>query len=294
MSTPQYLEPVDDGLPMRPSGAWAKDKLSVLARYIATSTTAMKKLPWRKRFYIDLQAGPGKNYVDNSETKRPEGKLEIFLGSPLLALTEGVGFTDYFFVEKDGELALALETRCSLAPPEVSVRVIQGDCNSAIDEIVQYVWQVDQPPFSQTDWNSLCLAFLDPEGLELNWSTVEKLASLKRADLVINFSIGGLRRSAEQAWKTAPEAAKADSFFGTTDWRSIPRKPKGSMPSVEWIDFYRSRVTELGYEHWGTPVSVKYDRGVELYRLLFASKHELGVKLWEDARKNAPIQRSLF
>lgn len=293
MSTPQYLEPVDDGLPMRPSGRWAKRKLAVLARYITTSTIAMKNKPWRRRFYIDLQAGPGKNCV-KSNKHCPKVNPEIFLGSPLLAITSGAGFTDCFFVEQDAVLADALRTRCSSAPNAESIIVLTEDCNRAVDRIVDRIRQVDAPPYSRTDWPSLSLVFLDPEGLELNWSTVKKLASLKRADLVINFSLGSLQRNATQAWELPLGSAQVDLFFGTTEWRNIPRKPKGSMPSAEWIGFYRKRITEFGYRHWGTPVSVKNDHGRELYRLLFASKHELGAKLWEDAWKNAPVQRSLF
>ncbi len=67
------------------------------------------------------------------------------------------------------------------------------------------------------------------------------------------------------------------------------------MPTHEWIEFYKSRLMNLGYTNWGTPVSVKNTRGVELYRLLFASKDEkLSVKLWEDARKKGPEQKSLL
>ena len=67
------------------------------------------------------------------------------------------------------------------------------------------------------------------------------------------------------------------------------------MPVNEWIDFYQNRLSGIGYK-WGTESSVKIrtNYGVELYRLLFASKHDLGVRLWEEARKNAPKQRSMF
>ncbi|MEW6580689.1 MAG: three-Cys-motif partner protein TcmP [Chloroflexota bacterium] len=285
------LRPQDDGLPMSAWGRWAKDKLDVLARYIETSTIAMAspKMHWRRRFYIDLQAGPGKNYVRG----HPD---DVFLGSPLLALTKGAGYTDYRFVEEDEELVEALQRRCSAFAPDSSqtVRVLAGNCNEIVDDIVKEVNQIDRPPFSRTDWNSLCLVFLDSEGLELNWETVLKVASLKRADLLINFSTGGLRRTARQAYKLPPGEARADKFFGTTEWRDIPLGPRGSMPVYEWIAFYQKRLTEQAQYQWGTPQSVKNSRGVELYRVLFASKDNLGIKLWEDARTKGPSQRLLF
>lgn len=299
MSTPSYLEPLADGLMMRPSGVWAKKKLDVLARYIRTSTIAtnVKDQYWRRRIYIDLQAGPGKNCVTDSTGNCPEVNPDIFLGSPLLALTEGKGYTDYFLVEQDEQAFTALRQRCEAAPMRENVQVFAGDCNGVVNRITSYIHEnIDVPPFSKINWNALCLAFLDPEGLELNWETVQRIASLRRADLVINFSIGGLRRSARAALELPAGETQVDRFYGNTSWREIPLHPDGSMPAREWIELYRERLKTLGYVSWGKDIPVKNRRNVELYRLLFASKDERGlaVKLWEDARKNAPTQRALF
>ncbi len=291
--TEVLLQPVNDGLTIRPSGIWAKKKLRVLAHYIATSTVAMKNKPWRRRFYIDLQAGPGKNCVADDNDQCPSTNPDVFLGSPLLALTEGAKYSSYFFVEQDEESASALRTRCKSLSNTNPISIIEDDCNNAVDQICDAINRVDTPPFSKTDWNSLSLAFLDPEGLELNWETVVKLASLKRTDIVINFSIGGLRRRAGHDKQMPPGTTRSDQFFGTTEWRGIPDNPDSSKPAFQWIEFYQARLQELEYQ-WGTPVPVKNTTNVELYRLLFASKHQLGVELWEEARKNAPRQRALF
>lgn len=284
----KYLQPVDDGLPMRESGEWAEKKLDILGHYITTSTIAMAKRPWRSRVYIDLQAGPGKNRIEKSG--------RVVLGSPLLALTQGAGYTDYRFVEQDPVLADALRTRVAATGKATPQSIIEGDCNEAVDTIVREIRERDAK-YLPGKWQSLCLMFLDPEGLELHWRTVNLLASELRADFVINFSSSGLRRVAGEAFQH-PESSVADrvnKFFGTENWRDIPLRPDGSMPVNEWIDFYQNRLSAIGYK-WGTESSIKINTnyGVELYRLLFASKHELGVKLWEEARKNAPRQRSMF
>lgn len=288
-----FLKPVADGLPTSEAGLWAKDKLKILARYIDSSTVAMSSasVHWRRRFYIDLQAGPGKNHVK-------EQLNDIFLGSPLLALTKGAGYTDYRFVEWDIERADALRQRCKHAQlaTSQSLRVYDGDCNQVVDQIVDEIQHIDQPPFSKTNWNSLCLAFLDPYGLELEWPTVLKIISLRRADLLINFSTGGLKRTAQQAFEMPEGEAQADKFFGTVAWRKVPLNTDGSMPIHEWITFYQQRLTDEtnGEYKWGTSISVKNTVGVELYRLLFASKDNLGIDLWEDARKRGPSQLSMF
>lgn len=283
-----YLMAVDDGLPMRDSGEWTEKKLDILGHYITTSTIAMAGKPWRSRVYIDLQAGPGKNRIEKSG--------RVVLGSPLLALTRGKGYTDYRFVEQDPALADALRTRASATDRVTPQSIIVGDCNETVDGIVHEIQERDSK-YLPNKWKSLCLVFLDPEGLELHWRTVHFLATALRADFIINFSTGGLRRVAGEAFQH-PEFSVADrvnQFFGTEDWRNIPIRPDGSMPVNEWIEFYQNRLSEIGYK-WGTESSVKIktDYGVELYRLLFASKDDLGVKLWEEARKNAPKQRSMF
>ncbi len=60
--------------------------------------------------------------------------------------------------------------------------VLTGDCNELVGQIVARI----QPG----DRRSLNLAFLDPEGMELHWATVEQLARLRRMDLIINYPSG--------------------------------------------------------------------------------------------------------
>ena len=57
-----YLRKIEDGLPVRTTGKWAAEKLDYLGRYIDVFETSMRK-KWSSRNFIDLQAGPGKNYI---------------------------------------------------------------------------------------------------------------------------------------------------------------------------------------------------------------------------------------
>jgi len=282
-----YLSPVDDGLPMRDSGEWSKVKLSVLGYYIDLSTVAMYQKPWRRRYYIDLQAGPGKNVIGNSG--------EVLLGSPLLALLRGKGYTHYRLIEQDEELADALWRRCEATNQIKRSDILVSDFRSQVEGIVEEIREVDRP-YIQGQWHTLTLAFFDPEGLELNWETVALLASLNRVDLIINFSTSGVRRTAGQALNQPSGTTIVDRFFGTLEWRNIPFDPDSSPPVRRYLDLYKSRLESMGFS-WGTEISVpiKTTFGVELYRLLYASKSkDVGVEFWEKARKNAPQQRSLF
>jgi three-Cys-motif partner protein len=286
MGESDLIRPVRDGLPIRPSGHWAKAKLDILEFYIALSTVAMKDKPWRKRFYVDLQAGPGKNFIKDTD--------EIRLGSPLLALTRGAGYTDYRFVERKPSLAHVLWQRCQVSGRISKGNVIIADCNLAVHRIVDEINEIDSK-FVPGQWSCLTFAFFDPEGLELAWDTVAKLATLRRVDLMINFSTGGVRRAATQALGMPPGTTKMDRFFGTEEWRRNPLEPDSSVPIRRWLDLYKERLEEIGFT-WGTEhsVPIKISHGVELYRLLFASKSETGIDFWEKARKRGPEQLSLF
>ncbi len=278
-----YLSPVDDGLAMRPAGPWAKEKLDYLNRYIAVFETAMRDT-WRERNYIDLMAGPGKNRV------RETG--EVLLGSPLLALTTRYPFTGYHFVDLNEANIVALRERCLATGSGAAIRAVVGDCNTEADTIVDLL--------RPTAHRSLNLAFLDPEGLELQWNTVAKLASLPRMDLVINYPEGGLNRLMRKVYKATRETS-VDRFSGDRQWRDVYRAWMTSrrLPvHRQLIDLYKRKLAALGYveiHHFEEPLVRNTIRSAPLYRLLFASKHPLGDKFWHEVtRRDVYGQRRLL
>lgn len=271
----KYLKPEDDGLPMRPSGGWAAAKLDYLARYINTFETSMRA-KWPQRHYIDLMAGPGKNKVRGSE--------QVLLGSPLLALTTKFPFTRYYFVESSEANVAALQERCAALPNTADVKIKMGDCNVLVHEIVADVQQAGA---------SLNLAFLDPEGFELHWATVAKLASVRKMDLIINYPQGGFNRFARQSLQKQEKTA-IDDFFGDYQWRDIFRAQQHGTTSKglhrQLIDLYKRKLNQMGYvEVMGgdeilqtVEPLMRNSRQAPLYRLLFASKHQLGLNFWKE------------
>lgn len=282
-----YLEPQDDGLLMRPAGPWAADKLDYLARYINVFETAMRN-KWAVRYYIDLLSGPGKNRVRESG--------EILLGSPLIALTTRYPFTHYVFVDFSPENTQALQKRCSASPLAGQVTVLTGDCNELVDQIIGQILP--------DAGHSLNLAFLDPEGMELHWSTVEKLAQLPRMDLIINYPQGGLNRCMKRAFEARPPT-EVDHFFGDTKWRQVYEAyltgSLGERLHFRLLDLYKGNLEKMGYQvhrdvdTGDSPLIRNAERRAPLYRLLFASKHPLGNEFWENITRREPSgQRRLL
>lgn len=268
-----YLLKADDGLLMRSAGQWASVKLDYLRRYIDVFEISMRN-KWTVRNYIDLLAGPGKNRIRKTN--------EILLGSPLLALKAKYPFTGYYFSDVNPINTDALSKRCQELIKSNNIWIKTGDCNILVDQVVEELLP--------SEHISLNLAFLDPEGLELHWSTVAKLASIRKMDLVINYPQVGLNRCMSKVYHEDGENS-VDSFFGTQEWRIIYlsyRRNHKPFLHRELIDLYKSQLKEIGYQEVkrgdeagvDEPLIRNIQTNAPLYRLIFASKSPLGEKFW--------------
>lgn len=256
---------------MRQSQEYAKYKLKALSFYLEVTNTAMRD-KWPIRYYIDLQAGPGKNKIGNS----------VLLGSPLIALTSPYPATHIRVNELDPQLNKALQQRVHASPYADRVRIYQEDANKVVQDICD---EISNPDINRA---SLNIAFLDPEGIELAWTTVEQLAKINRMDLIINFSTSGLVRAIG-----AGHVDAVNRFFGTDRWKEVdntsddPVKRRRSL-----IDFYRSRLEVFNYKIeidpnlGGNDIAVNNSKNSQVYSMIFASKHELGEKFWRKAAKS--------
>ena len=266
-----YLLPKDDGLPARPSKEHTKLKLEALRRYIYMFTTAMRG-KWESRTYTDLLAGPGKASFQQTDISQP---CEFQLGSPLIALTTDHPFTHYWFVEKQKNYNKALKQRVSTNQFASRARIIEGDCNIAVDDIVTEITALK---------NSLNMAFLDPEGLELPWVTIEKLAKVERMDLIILFSTKGFIRNVKNSFATQNHTT-LDRLFGGTGWRDEYTKDPGQFDRYRMVEYYKSLFARYGYKF--KELSVKNSKNAEIYRLIGGGKHRLAVNFWEEAIQGA-------
>lgn len=283
----KYLLPEDDGLQVRDSGEWVKEKLFYVKRYIDVFEVAMRDKNWRKRIFIDLFSGPGKCIVRDTN--------EYLLGSPILALQTQYPFTDYFFGDLDPQNIQSLKTRSSASKiPPKSINFLIGDANKLVTEVTNAISNFDKK-FVQGLLPCLNLAFLDPEGLELEWKTVEALAGMKRMDLIIHYSQNGLTRNLERCYSSKDETV-IDRFFGDRNWRDVYKNVSEKKEIIgihrALIDYYKSKLRDLGYvvindseELIREPLIRNTKRNAPLYRLIFASKHPLGNKIWNEVTK---------
>lgn len=281
-----YLLPEDDGLPIRVFGPWTSEKLDYLRRYITMFETSMRGKPWRQRNYIDLYAGSGKYRA--TETG------DVYLGSALVALTTEHPFTNYYFSDSSPDNIDVLKTRTQQLPYPIEYRV--GNANQLAQQVVSEIQEIDNQKLPGK-WSSLNLAFLDPDGLELEWNTVQRLASLYTMDLIIYYSQYGLNINFKNCYQ-AKDETDIDRFFGSDEWRKIYErwKAKASISGIhrDLIDLYKSKLSALGYadihdQEAGCEPIMRNTKQAPLYRLIFASKHKRGHDFW-----NKVTERDLY
>ncbi len=251
-----------DGLTIRSSGTWVREKLYYLERYLDIFSVGMKRKWLGKLYYVDLFAGPGQCLVRDTK--------EEIDGSPLIALK--FNFAKYFFIEADRICYEALDERAQRRAPEKynRVKILYGDCNKKIDEI-------------KISPSNLGLAFIDPTGVSpLAFDTVKKLTVNRKIDLIINFHEGmGIRMNLHQY--TKKDGSALDSFMGSDRWRQRFRKAPTTIDQVcrEIAAEYRENLQKLGYQVFeDDQIPIKSDQNTLLYYLLFASKHRKGSEFW--------------
>lgn len=266
-----------DGFAVRDSGPWATEKLHYVHRYCELVCKAMKaKFPIL--VYLDLMAGPGRCCID----RHPFAEFD---GSPLLAMAHTPGFQLLVFIEQDPELFAALRERLPAA--DERWKIIPADCNSE---------KAVKACRAALSAGRLGIAFLDALGCtDPAFETVETIAAGQRLDLIVTFHVQDVNRNADEAIGGGPSAQRFTRFFGSAGWKKALLDAAPSASAGETLaGFYETRLQSLGYQTKQLHRLMKNRTNAPLYRLIFASKHDLGTKFWAKVTKHGPSQRSLF
>ncbi|MEM1271578.1 MAG: three-Cys-motif partner protein TcmP [Bacteroidota bacterium] len=271
----------DDALPVRDSGSWAKHKLFAWHRYLDIVTTAMVDKPqWKTGVsYVDLFAGPGVCTI------RPSG--ERIPGSPFIAAHTSKPLSRILLCELDPGLAATCKKRMDAGPARHRYHFFNGDCNVEIDRIIK-----------ELPKGSLTLAFLDPTGLHLHFETVSKLSEHGPVDLLILFPDAiDILRNAEHYYFDRTDS-NLDLVLGEgSDWRrkkAALTSNEGSVVRKLFLEIYKSQLERIaGYKYFDDLV-IKGPSG-PLYRLVFATKHQVALDFWnKSVKKELSGQQRLF
>jgi three-Cys-motif partner protein len=146
-------------------GDWTKKKIEILVEYAKAYLTIMNKYPFWKLLYFDGFAGTG------IISGKKETDVDITIGAArrIVEINEPREFDQYYFVEKNKTNAAKLEANTKSLYPNKNIIIAVEDCNKKLLSLSQFL---KSPKGKKTK----VLAYLDPYGMQLEWSSIESLA----------------------------------------------------------------------------------------------------------------------
>lgn len=179
-------------------------KLDAIARYLPAYTTALKNTRFSLH-YIDAFAGTGACHVQIGEERL------MVKGSAAIALDCEPPFHQMAFIETKLRYVKALERLIAKSGLR-NIEVHWQDANIALPQLLARM-------NVKTD---RAVVFLDPYGMSVEWSTLEKVSSSKLADLWYLFPISGFYRQAttDAADISPDKEAALIRMLGTNEWRT--------------------------------------------------------------------------
>lgn len=260
-------------------GSWSEAKLNLLKSYLDAFTIAVRGRS-DGAIYFDLFAGE----YNNQRRDQPG----TFAGSTRIAFDTEPPFTHIAIFELENQASTLRRDISRNRPCENRWwKTFPGDCNdtitNALSQLEEYKWA---PTF----------AFLDPDGLDLSWSTIEQLARWRmnkrtKVELLILFPEPALPRVIAQAVKSGKSDVKlVDKVYGTKDWYAIYQgRREGRFDAkdmrAELVNLYRWRLQKtLCYKK--THVLEFQDNNKPLYTIIFATDSEIGYRIMDSVLDN--------
>ncbi|HYV95668.1 MAG TPA: three-Cys-motif partner protein TcmP [Chitinophagales bacterium] len=144
-------------------GPWTQSKIDIFLKYLKAYLQIMKKQKF-KLIYFDGFAGSGKIESGNYSSLIESVALQV------LAISDPTAFDMYYLVElkekKSEQLKQVIKEKF---PDKKQVYIVAEDCNDKL---------VGLANFLREHKNYRALAFIDPHGMEVNWSSLESFKGL--------------------------------------------------------------------------------------------------------------------
>ncbi len=274
-------------------GDWTTDKLERLRKYLQAYTkifTTNRNARYFKTIYVDAFAGTGHRVGTTKRAAKPaatddttDPEAESFKkGSARIALEVEPSFNRFIFVERDAGRVSELQALRAEFPGR-AVQIEQGDANAFLKQ-----W------CGETDWKKhRAVVFLDPYGMQVDWQTLEALATTKAVDLWLLFPLGvAVNRLLTRAGPPTTKWAEAlTRIFGTKDWEPTfyPRKQEETLwgpeetqrkdATLEAIGrFFLNRLSTIFEKVAENPLPLLNSTHTPIYLLCFAAGNPKGAK----------------
>lgn len=273
-------------------GNWTEIKLSRLQKYLKAYRqifTRNERARYFKTWYVDAFAGTGSRANPATAPGHEplfqdvyEETTEYRDGSARIALNLPEPFDHYLFIEKSRQRVNDLKAMIARDHPDLLPRCEfrQGEANRELKAWCQ-----------ERNWErERAVVFLDPYGMQVEWTTVEALAATKAVDLWYLFPLGvGVSRlltrdgNIDEGWQK-----RLDLLFGTADWRQefyrvqVTQNLFGDDEMVQRdapatkIDAFIHDRLEQSFAKVAKGLVLRNSRASPLYLLCFAAANERG------------------
>ncbi len=148
-------------------GAWTVDKLDRVEKYLNAFVTLMKNQKFRL-VYIDAFCGSGEVHIKGADELPllQEGR-QFLAGSAKRALLLPTPFDQYYFIDASAGSLAELKKWLNHNRPDLEQRVsfCSGDVNLELPKVTASLGKMDR-----------AVLFLDPFGMQVDWSTMEKVS----------------------------------------------------------------------------------------------------------------------
>lgn len=268
-------------------GEWTQDKLERLDGYLKAYMTILKNYPYLQTVYVDAFAGTGERRTASKSqqllapingTSEDVFQIQnVLKGNARIALDIVPPFGRYIFIERSKKKCIELEKlKTEYQHLSSRVQVEKADASAFLT-----TW------CEETDWTKTrAVVFLDPFGMQVEWSLLEAIANTKSIDLWLLVPIGmGVNRLMTQ--KDLPKdiwAQRLTKFFGTDDWQNEHYKPRvqpdlfGESSAVEkdtsnarLEDYFVNRLSEVFPGVAKNPLTLRNSRNSPMFLLCFVT-----------------------
>ena len=264
-------------------GSWTEQKINILETYAIQFLKVFKNKPSEKLLYFDGFAGSGSIELESDQESEPK----IIEGAALkiLKIEEPRAFNMYYFVEKKKTIAKSLEEKIRSQFPNKEIYVQAKDCNQKLKDLAGFL-----KSFKGKDYK--VLAFIDPKGMQLEWSSLEILRELKIDLWILNPTSGANRllvrkKEIDESWLNRlklflgmKEAdilnhfySKRTNLFGDIDL------VKENDPINRLHELYANRIAGNIFKYVSNPKVLKNNTGSPLFHFFMATNNEIGLRI---------------
>lgn len=287
-------------------GDWTVEKLERIRKYLSAYTTIFTRNPAARLYrtiYVDAFAGTGHRtaraakapgsdmFGDTPDTDREAYKK----GSTRIALDVTPPFDRYVFIERKPEHVADLrQLTHTFSDRQGAIQIEQGDANDFLKG-----W------CAATDWSKhRAVVFLDPYGMQVDWTTLLAIAQTQAIDLWLLFPLGVAVNRLLTRHRPPPEewGRALTRILGTDGWREAfyAKREEATLFGTESLeyrqvgleeiaDFFLKRLRTIFAGVAKNALSLSNSKGQPIYLLCFAAGNKRGartaVKIAQDILK---------